>query len=77
MGLLVGCVEVETHDVSTLERATEALADIREDMSEDFEQSYFTTDSWHSFVDAYWQGYNEGQEYAKEPDYMDTDNTVY
>lgn len=57
--------------------AKDVLADIKSRMTKEVKPEYFTSDEWKMFVDAYWNGYNKGQEQMKLPNYMKADKIEY
>ena len=62
---------------SKLSRAEKVLADTKAKLAKEVKPEYFESDEWKAFVDAYWEGYNQGQEQMKEPEYKDMTNIQY
>lgn len=62
---------------SSLEAAKQILVETKEKTAETVKPEYFESDEWKAFVDAYWDGYNKGQESMKDPEYMDKEAIEY
>lgn len=60
-----------------LSDAERILADIKAQLAKEVKPEYFESDEWKAFVDAYWEGYNQGQEWMKEPEYKDMTDIQY
>lgn len=60
-----------------LENAEKVLVDIKAKLAKEVKPEYFESDEWKAFVDAYWEGYNKGQEQMKEPEYKDMTDIQY
>lgn len=86
--LLAGCTEEQYKQAApaVLESASsqsvksdaiEYLADVKERLSKDVKPEYFASEEWKAFVDAFWDGYNKGQESMKEPEFMSVDDITY
>ena len=60
-----------------LENAEKVLADTKAKLAKEVKPEYFESDEWKAFVDAYWEGYNKGQEQMKEPEYKDMTDIQY
>lgn len=73
--LLTACVATEKQ--SSLEAAKQILVETKEKTAETVKPEYFESDEWKAFVDAYWDGYNKGQEFMKEPEYMKKEAIEY
>lgn len=59
------------------QEAEKILADIKAQLAKEVKPEYFESDEWKAFVDAYWEGYNKGQEQMKEPEYKDMTDIQY
>lgn len=57
--------------------AVKYLADVKERLAKDVKPEYFASEEWKAFVDAFWDGYNKGQESMKEPEFMSVDDITY
>ena len=76
--LLTACVApTATEKQSSLETAKQILVETKEKTAETVKPEYFESDEWKAFVDAYWDGYNKGQESMKEPEYKDMTDIQY
>jgi hypothetical protein len=53
----------------SLAAAEKVLADTKTRLAKDVKPEYFASAEWKAFVDAYWKGYNQGQEQMKNPEY--------
>lgn len=73
--LLAACVATEKQ--SSLEAAKQILVETKEKTAETVKPEYFESDEWKTFVDAYWKGYNKGQEQMKNPEYKDMTDIQY
>ena len=62
---------------SRLASAEKVLADTKAKLAKEVKLEYFESDEWKAFVDAYWEGYNQGQEQMKEPEYKDMTDIQY
>jgi hypothetical protein len=62
---------------SKLSIAEKVLADTKAKLAKEVKPEYFESDEWKAFVDAYWEGYNQGQEQMKEPEYKDMTDIQY
>lgn len=60
-----------------LASAEKVLADTKAKLAKEVKPEYFESDEWKAFVDAYWEGYNQGQEQMKEPEYKDMTDIQY
>lgn len=60
-----------------LSDAENILADIKDQLAKEVKPEYFESDEWKAFVDAYWEGYNQSQEWMKEPEYKDMTDIQY
>ena len=67
----------DQQDGKAIEQAEELLADIKAQLAKEVKPEYFESDEWKAFVDAYWEGYNQGQEQMKEPEYKDMTDIQY
>jgi glycyl-tRNA synthetase beta subunit len=78
---LVACtpdqLEEQAENTSRLSGAEKVLADIKAKLAKEVKPEYFESDEWKAFVDAYWEGYNQGQEQMKEPEYKDMTDIQY
>lgn len=72
---LAACTQVEK--TSRLSDAEKVLADIKAELAKTVKPEYFESDEWKAFVDAYWEGYNQGQAQMKEPEYKDMTDIQY
>ena len=63
--------------ISRLSSAEKVLADTKAKLAKEVKPEYFESDEWKAFVDAYWKGYNQGQEQMKEPEYKDMTDIQY
>ena len=68
---------VQAEKTSKLSSAEKVLADIKAELAKEVKPEYFESDEWKAFVDAYWEGYNQGQEQMKEPEYKDITDIQY
>jgi glycyl-tRNA synthetase beta subunit len=62
---------------SRLSNAERILADTKAKLAKEVKPEYFESDEWKAFVDAYWEGYNQGQKQMKEPEYKDMTDIQY
>ena len=69
--------QVEKTSRFGLADAEKVLADIKAELAKTVKPEYFESDEWKAFVDAYWEGYNQGQEQMKEPEYKDMTDIQY
>lgn len=67
----------QAEKTSRLSSAEKLLADIKAKLAKEVKPEYFESDEWKAFVDAYWEGYNKGQEQMKEPEYKDMTDIQY
>ena len=67
----------QAEKTSKLSSAEKALANIKTKLAKEVKPEYFESDEWKAFVDAYWEGYNQGQEQMKEPEYKDIADIQY
>lgn len=70
-------VMVEKTSRFGLSDAEKVLADIKAELAKTVKPEYFESDEWKAFVDAYWEGYNQGQAQMKEPEYKDMTDIQY
>lgn len=62
---------------SQLETAKKYMARVKAEMQKTAKDEYFESEEWIAFVDAFWDGYNQGQEMMKNPQYMEADDIEY
>jgi len=74
---LAACTPDQGDKTSRLSSAEKVLADIKAELAKEVKPEYFESDEWKAFVDAYWKGYNQGQEQMKEPEYKDMTDIQY
>ena len=75
---LAACTQGDQAEkTSKLSSAEKLLADTKAKLAEEVKPEYFESDEWKAFVDAYWKGYNQGQEQMKEPKYKDMTDIQY
>lgn len=72
-----GKVIEQAEKTSRLSSAEKVLADTKAKLAKEVKPEYFESDEWKAFVDAYWEGYNQGQEQMKEPEYKDMTDIQY
>lgn len=75
---LAACTQGDqVEKTSRLSVAEKVLADTKAKLAKEVKPEYFESDEWKAFVDAYWEGYNQGQEQMKEPEYKDMTDIQY
>ena len=67
----------QAEKTSRLPGAEKVLADTKTKLAKEVKPEYFESDEWKAFVDAYWEGYNQGQEQMKEPEHKDMTGIQY
>ena len=69
---------IETAEVSSnVAAAQKYLTEVKKRMAEEVKPEYFDSEEWRAFVDAYWQGYNEGQKQMLHPEYITESDITY
>lgn len=62
---------------SRLEDAEKILQGIKEHVAKEVKPEYFDSEEWKAFVRSYWEGYNKGQEWMKNPEFKDMNDIEY
>ena len=68
---------IQKADEGQLAAAKKYIANVKAKMQETVKDEYFESAEWTSFVDAFWDGYNQGQEMMKNPQYMPLEDIEY